>query len=265
MLDAMRFRFTSLRPNGRRPREPRRRRLALAALALLSALPGAFVAPASAANLAPIEAAGEGQATSAWQPVGLPQQSLPRTRYTSVALDGLPALRLSAEGSYGHLLHAWPAGQPLGRLQWQWRLDQPNPAADLRQKAGDDSPVKVCVLFDAPLDSVPFVERQLLRLARARSGQDLPAATLCYVWDSRLPAGSVLDNAYTRRMRLIVLRGPDSPTGQWLSESVDVAADAQRLFGSEWRQLPPVQAVLVGADADNTRGRSLAHVRALRD
>ena len=201
MLDAMRLQFTLLHPKRGWPQgllrqrlalawprstEPRarpRRGAVLAALALLPAWLGAWTAPAaSAATLAPIEAAGEGQTGSPWQPVGLPQQSLPRTRYSPVQLDGQPALRLSADGSYGHLVHAWPAGQALSRLQWQWRLDQPNPAADLRQKAGDDNPVKVCVLFNAPLDSVPFVERQLLRLARARSGQDLPAATLCYLW-----------------------------------------------------------------------------------
>ena len=206
-------------------------------------------ASASAQALPPVES----EALEGWRAVHLPRQTLPKTEYRSVTLDGRPALRLNAEGSYGHLVHDLPPGSTVQTLQWQWRLDTPNRASDLRTKAGDDNPVKVCVLLDAPLSIVPFVERQLLRVARAAASEPLPAATLCYVWDSQLPTGTVLNNAYTRRVRLIVLRGADAPLGTWQAESRDVAADVLRTFGDELEALPPTQAVLVGADADNTK------------
>lgn len=224
---------------------------------------GGFAALSGAApaqGLPPVDTEG----MDGWRAVHLPRQTLPRTDYSRVLLDGRPALRLSANGSYGHRVHDLPAGRAVQTLSWQWRLDTPNTAGDLRRKAGDDNPVKVCVLLDAPLSGVPFVERQLLRVARAAADEPLPAATLCYVWDSQLPADTLLPNAYTRRVRLIVLRGADAPLGTWLAESRDVAADVQRAFGDELKALPPALAVLVGADADNTGARSLAHLRDLQ-
>ena len=198
-----------------------------------------------------------------WRVLGLPQSSLPLTQYKVVTLDGQRVVQVSAVASYASLAHVLPANTQGRRLAWRWRLDEPNLAADLRQKSGDDNPLKVCVSFAMPTSAVPFFERQILRLARSRTGEDLPAATICYVWDSRLEAGTRLDNVYSRRVRLIVLRGPESPLKTWQAEQRDVRADFLRLFGDEASTVPPLLAVLVGADADNTQGRSLGYVGAL--
>lgn len=196
-----------------------------------------------------------------WREVLLPQQSLPRTRFTVMELDGQRALRIESPGSYGNLVHelALPAGAaPV--LSWRWRLERAIDGAALQRKAGDDAALKVCVLMDAPLDGIPFVERQQLRLARLLSGEPLPAATLCYVWDRTLAAGSVLPNAYTRRLRWMVLQGRDSPLGTWREERRELRADVLRAFGDELAELPRITAVLVGADADNTGGQGLGFV-----
>jgi hypothetical protein len=187
-----------------------------------------------------------------WRPVGLPQQKLPVTQYTPG--EG-GTLRVEAAGSYGNLVRESPG--PGRLLAWRWRLDLPLAAADLRRKAGDDAALKVCALFDLPLDALPFWERQKLRLARALSGEDLPAAVLCYVWDPALPAGTLLPNAYTPRLRWIVLRGQGEALATWRDERRDLAADFRRAFGDESAALPPLKALAVGADADNTGGRSL--------
>jgi hypothetical protein len=210
--------------------------------------------------LAPLDGPGAAPAPP-WREVLLPQQSLPRTRFTIVALDGQRVLRVESNGSYGNLVHelALPAGAaPV--LSWRWRLERAIDGAALQRKAGDDAALKVCVLMDAPLDGIPFLERQQLRLARLLSGEDLPAATLCYVWDPTQPADSVLPNAYTRRMRWFVLQGRGSRLGEWRSEQRDLRADFLRAFGDEARELPRITAVLVGADADNSGGQGLGFV-----
>ena len=206
-----------------------------------------------AAALSPLQVGGD------WRVVGLPTQSFPLTRYTTATVDGAAALRIDAEGSYGNLVHAVPDGQ--GRtLRWRWRVERPQAGADLKRKEGDDTALKVCALFNLPLEALPFWERQKMRLARQVSGEDLPAATLCYVWDASLPAGTLLPNAYTPRLRWLVLQGAGAPLATWRSESRDLQADFLRAFGDEARSVPPLQAIAVGADGDNTGGSSQAFV-----
>jgi Protein of unknown function (DUF3047) len=231
-------------------------RLLLAGWLLLAA------AGSSAQTLEPpIDA--EGRLSARWRVAGLPQQKPALTQYSTELVDGRPALRLQARASYGNLvLDAAGVAAPK-RLGWAWRIDQANPAADLRSKAGDDTAARVCLAFDLPLDRVPFVERQMLRMARAQTGQPLPAATLCWVWGHGEPQQALIDNAYSRRVRYLVLRNQGDGSGRWHQESVDVAADFRRAFGDESPDLPPLVAVIVAADADNTRAQSVAHLRAL--
>jgi len=212
--------------------------------------------PAQAGSLlAPLDDA------TAWRLALLPRQKVPATHFSVVDLEGVPALRIETQGGYGNLVHNVPAAAAGARqLSWRWRVERTIDGADLRHKRSDDAAAKICVMFDLPLDLVPFLERQTLRLARAAAGEPLPAATVCYVWDASLAAGTVLPNAYSRRMRWIVLQGAGSPLGRWQAERRDLAADFRRAFGDETDTVPSIAAVLVGADADNTGGQATAHV-----
>ena len=139
-------------------------------------------------------------------------------------------------------------------------LQEPLPEADLRHRETDDTALKVCLLFNAPAENLSALEQGLLGVARAISGEKLPAATLCYVWDNTLPVGTVLNNAFTGRIRMIVVDSGTKALGQWVSHQQDVAADFRRAFGREFPTLPPLEGVAVGADADNTGGHSVGFV-----
>lgn len=205
----------------------------------------------------------DGRLSPRWRVLGLPEQKPPLTRYAVERVDGQDVLRIDAEGSYGNLVLPLPGQRAPARVAWRWRLPQPNPAADVRTKPGDDTAARVCLAFELPLERVPFVERQLLRLARSRSGEPLPAATLCWVWGASEPLGQPIDNPYSRRVRYIVLRGAADAGGAWLAEQRDVAADWRATFGDESPEPPPLAAVVVAADADNTGGRSTAWLTGL--
>ena len=222
---------------------------------------------AQSVSLASFSSSGSAMPPAPWRIAVLPTQSkaaVPASRYDITLIDGLKVLRVQTDGSYGNLVHALP-GVKLAentQLRWRWRLDQPLVNADLRQKRGDDSPLKVCLLFDIPLAQLSFVDRSVLGFARSVSGEKLPSATLCYVWDHALPTGTLLNNAYTSRVRMLVLSSGDQRLGQWVTHQRDVAADFKLAFGRESGSngVPALDGVLVGADSDNAGGQSLAYV-----
>lgn len=218
-----------------------------------------------------------GEASTAWRFVGFPkkQADIPPSVFEASKVDQQAGLKVTTDASYGTWVHKWKGAAP-GPLQWRWRLDEPlsggKRSADLLAKGGDDAALKVCVMFDHALVSVPFVERTLLRVARSVSGENLPAATVCYVWDSAGPAPREGINPYTRRVRFISLQGRNSPLTRWMSESRDVLQDFANLFADELplgaqtsrAELPAVTTVLIGADSDNTASHSLGWVADLR-
>lgn len=235
----------------------------LLALCLTCALQG----QAAEVALVPLASAQTEQAPAPWRVVGVPGGKIPLTDFAMVELDGRKVLQVKTAKSYGNLVHdLLPALPPASlRLSWRWRLDDGLKGTDLSTRKGDDSPLKVCVLFDMPLEKLGLIERNLLRFARAASAEKLPTATLCYVWDDRLSAESLLPNAYTGRVRMIVATsGHTAALGQWVVHTRDVAEDFRRAFGTESDSLPPVMAVLVGGDADNTGGHSVGYVEDLK-
>jgi hypothetical protein len=195
-----------------------------------------------------------------WHVVGLPQQTKPFTRFSVVDLDGQRAFKIEADESYGNLVYALKGAPANSHLSWKWRVEVPLLTADLREKAGDDNAVKVCVFFDEPIEKATFAERQLLRYARSRSSDPVPVATVCYVWDAKLPQGTTLDNAFTRRQRYMVLESGTGRLNQWAAERRDLGADFLRLFGDESDTVPPITGIAVGADADNTKSHSVSYV-----
>lgn len=227
---------------------------AVAAVALL-------LAAAPAAAVTAFSSAAAGSIPAPWQVVTLPK--LPKhTRYDIVAVDGEYVLRVVADGSYANLLHPL-AGERAQRLSWRWRVVQPIENSDLRRKEGDDVPARVCVLFDLPLDRLRLADRLKVEFGRALFDPHLPAASICYVWDRKLAPGTWLANAYTDRVQMLVLRR--GGYGAWARESRDLAADFARAFPHEARGgLPPLAAIGVSADGDNTGGASLAYFGDLR-
>lgn len=239
-----------------------RRALRFSVVLLLPALVAAEAA--GSPPLPPMLVAGSAQIQPGWKVAGLPAKyAVPTTRFEPIAMGSDTVLKVQSERSYGTLVHDWRGPAPES-LQWRWRVDQPVRGADIATKAGDDSALKVCVMFDQPLADMPFVQRQTLRLARAANDTPLPPATLCYLWDNRYPAGTILRNPFTPRVRYQVLQGPEAPTGQWQAQRRNLAQDFLQAFGDESQIVPRVLAVAVGADSDNTGEASLAYLADLR-
>jgi hypothetical protein len=233
-----------------------------AALALCGGV--ALIAPPSASaaddpHIALFSAAPPGDPPTAWRFATLPRKQ--PTKFSIVELGGAHVLKVEADDSYGNLVHGLHVEiGPHATLSWRWRVDQLVADADLKTKSGDDSPAKLCVFFAFDVAKLSLGERTRLSLAHSVSGEEVPSESLCYVWDNKLPVDTGLANAFTKRIRMIVLQSGDAKLGQWVTQKREIVADYQRLFGDESDgKVPEVIGVAVSADADNTHQHALSY------
>lgn len=134
-------------------------------------------------------------------------------------------------------------------LAWRWKAARLPQKGDLRAKAGDDFAARLYVVFDLRLAALPVGERFGVTMARLIYGDDVPAAALCYVWATRAAVGTLAPNAYTGRVRMVVVDSGPANLGRWVAHERDVAADYRLAFG----EAPPaVKGVVVSTDTDNT-------------
>lgn len=229
---------------------------------LAAVLAASGLAPARAADEVPIKAfssAAPGEPPTVWKFATLPNKVA--TRFSIVDLAGTRVLKVEANESYGNLVHAMRAkAGDHSALAWRWRVDRLVENADIKTRAGDDAAAKLCVFFAFDAAKLPLGERARLSLANSATGETVPTETLCYVWDNRLPIDTGLVNAFTKRVRFIVLESGSAKLGQWVSERRDLSVDYQRMFGDESEgKIPDIVGVAVSADSDNTHGHGLAY------
>ena len=159
-------------------------------------------------------------------------------------------LRARAQASTSGITRALrvdPATHPI--VAWRWKVPALVQKGDLATKEGDDFAARFYVTFDLDPERLPVGERMKIGLARMLYGPDVPVAVLCYVWDRTAPVGTFAPNAYTDRVRMIVVDSGSANVGRWVAHERDVAADFQRAFG---QPAPAVNGVIVSTDTDNT-------------
>ena len=146
-------------------------------------------------------------------------------------------------------------------VTWEWRVTAPPPASDLTVKGQDDRALAVYVTFPYDPDKASFGENLLRPLIEVFRGRDTPARSIAYVWAGYGAPGEVVRSPYYGDVNvMVVARIADAPVGQWLRETIDVAADHERIFGFR----PDKSAhVLIGADSDDRGVANTGRVRGI--
>ena len=190
-----------------------------------------------------------------WQPVVFAKKKN-STRYMLVK-DGdntvLKAVADSSISGLGRQLVIEPTKFPI--LRWEWRIAETNSRSDIRSKSGDDFPARVYVLFNINEDELSFLDRAKLKLARYIYGDQVPSAALCYVWSHKEQENTQSWNAFTDRVRMIVLRSGTDNTGVWTQEERNILSDFEKAFGMP---APEISGIVLSSDSDNTNALSMA-------
>lgn len=218
---------------------------------------------ATGASVALAEASARLFATPAnsvpWEPFYFPGKRY--VPFEPVQVDGRAALRVRAKSSVSILRQRFvPTLDAVGRLSFSWRVDALSPTADLADSALADSPVRVVLAFDGDRTRWPARTHRLSEMSRLLTGEELPYATLVYVWSVKEPAGTVVVNPRTDRIRKLVLDSGTAEVGRWRDHVRDVRADFRQAFGEE---PGPLRLVGLMTDTDNTESALTAWYGAL--
>ncbi len=221
----------------------------------------ALVLACAAAGAAPLDVGSFSQSPpgaalpAGWQPLVFPRTQR-HTVYRLVADDGATVVRAEADASASGLIRRMEVdlrSHPL--LAWRWKIAGVVARADATRKDGDDFAARIYVAFRYDPARVAWYDRAKYALIRLFYGEYPPHAGLSYVWDGRLPPGTVLPNANTDRVRMIVVRSGEADANRWVAEERNVLEDYRRAFGEE---PPPVAGVAIMTDTDDTGGRAVA-------
>jgi hypothetical protein len=186
--------------------------------------------------------------TSHWEPWLVPgKRSEP---FEAVHVLGRDALRVKADNSVSILRQRFDDGLPaVRRLAFSWKVDVLPVDADLQDSQAEDAPVRLVLTFGGDRSLLSARTHRLSELSRLLTGEELPYATLAYVWSAKDSLGTVVHNPRTDRIRKLVVETGDLSLGRWLHYDRDVQADFVQAFGE---RPGPLLALALMTDTDNT-------------
>jgi hypothetical protein len=178
------------------------------------------------------------------------------TQFQVTRQDGREAVRAKSEGSMSVLRKPLRVeAADLGRVAFSWKVSEFPDEADMGDRALEDSAARIVLVFEGDRTSFSSRTAQLSEMLHTFTGEPLPYATLMYVWCNLRPAGTVILNPRTDRVRKLVVQSGTGQANRWLDYQRDIRADYIAAFGK-----PP--GALVGialmTDSDNTGNSALA-------
>ena len=185
----------------------------------------------------------------AWQHFKLPGK-LP-SQFNHVRDGGREAMEATAQSSASMLrqvVSIYPAD--LGSVKFSWKVPELIAQADMAVRDTDDSPVRIVLAFDGDRSQFSAKNAALSELAKLLTGEELPYATLMYVWCNKSVPGSVIENPRTDRIRKLVVESGSSGLNQWLDYERTIRTDFEKAFGEAPGKL---MSIAIMTDTDNTK------------
>jgi hypothetical protein len=178
------------------------------------------------------------------------------TTYEVVKDGSIPVVKAISEASASGLIKEVminPQEYPI--VRWRWKVENLLQKSNVNRKDGDDYAARLYITF-----AYDPVKVGLRRKLKYKAGQalfgDIPIGALNYIWDSKSPIGTIVDNAFTDFAKMIVVQSGAQRIGAWVEEERNVYQDYKVAFGEE----PPlINGVAIMSDTDNTRERAVAY------
>lgn len=230
--------------------------LAFGLLASVAAASPARAEPDAVLTIGAFSSASEGAAAPpGWTPLTF--KKIPtRTEYSVVMDDGVTVVRAESRAGASGLtrrvsvdLREYPV------IQWRWKVSNVIAKGDVHSKAGDDYAARLYITFAYDPDKVSFSRKLKYTAGRLLFGE-VPIGAITYIWERAAPEGTIVDNAYTDVVKMIVVESGERHVGRWMTEERNLYEDYRKAFGED----PPlVNGVAIMTDTDNTGETATAY------
>ena len=192
-----------------------------------------------------------------WEPLTFPKIKAHST-YTLVKEEGKSILKAESRASASAIVyHRTFNIYENPRIRWRWKVEQLSDWGDPREKARDDYPIRVYVMFSYDPAQASLGDRLIYGAAKTIYGKYPPHSTLNYVWTGHHVPDRMIASPYTEKARIVILEKGKERVGQWVEESVHVLDDYRKAFGKD----PPAMAGLaIMSDTDNTGESTSAYI-----
>ena len=190
-----------------------------------------------------------------WKPLVF--KKIPKhTSYEIVKDGGVTIVKAVSEASASGIIKPVvidPKEFPI--VRWRWKIDNVLQHSDVALKEGDDFPARLYITFEYDPDRVSFGKKLKFKAGQALFG-DIPIAALNYVWDTKAPIGTIVENAYTDFAKMVIVESGTQKVGMWVDEERNIYEDYKKAFGEE---PPMINGVAIMSDTDNTKERATAY------
>jgi hypothetical protein len=192
-----------------------------------------------------------------WEPLTFPKIKTHST-YTLVSEGGRSILKAESRASASAIVYRRSFNiYENSRLTWRWKVTQLSDQGNPKEKAGDDYPLRVYVMFQYDPASASLGERLIYNATKIIYGKYPPHSTLNYVWTGTKTPDRIIRSPYTDKAYMVVLERGRGKLGLWMEESVNVLEDYRKAFGKD----PPAMAgIAVMSDSDNTKTNTEAYL-----
>jgi hypothetical protein len=140
-------------------------------------------------------------------------------------------------------------------IRWRWRVENLLKRSDVNRKDGDDYPARLYVTFEYDPEKTSFSKKLKYKAGRAIFG-DIPIGALNYIWETKTPVGTIVENAYTDFAKMVVVESGTQKVGMWIDEERNIYEDYKKAFGEE---TPMINGVAIMSDTDKTKEQATAY------
>jgi hypothetical protein len=141
-------------------------------------------------------------------------------------------------------------------LEWEWKALSALDKANHLERSADDAPLRILVAFDGDPAKLSLKDRIVGELAQIMSGQEMPYATLMYIWAPQGQLHQIKPNTHTNRIKMIAVDVGKENLGVWRRHSRDLTADYEAAYGYSPGN---VIGVALLTDTDNTNSETKAY------